>query len=68
MAGSNPETTIETYRDGPVVRTRVVYKGYERDLPWLVDCFTHRGARRKARRAIRLWERRDNPRREVVDV
>lgn len=60
------ETAIETFRDGLAVRTRVIYRGHERELPWFLDCLTHRGARRKARRAIRLWEREDNPSRVVV--
>lgn len=57
---------IETWRDGYVVRTTVTCDGKEVSLPWFLDTITHRGARRKARRAIRRLESEANPHRERV--
>lgn len=45
---------VHTKREDYFIRTRVVGPdGRVVPLPWWLDCFTHRGAMRKARRTVR---------------
>lgn len=61
-----PGYEIRTWREGFIVRTEVRGPDGLIFLPWALDCFTHAGARRKARRHIRYLRRQARPKRVLA--